>query len=164
MSIALFRIDERLIHGQVVVAWGSQLHPERIVVIDDEIAGSQWEQELYSIGVPPEVPADFVSVAEAREQFGGWRDGTERVILLARSIDTVTRLNQGDLLQGVDINVGGIHHGPERREVLPYVYLSDDESDALRELADAGAEVSARDLPGTRRVPLDRLLSGGGSR
>jgi mannose/fructose/N-acetylgalactosamine-specific phosphotransferase system component IIB len=164
MSIELFRIDERLIHGQVVVAWGSKLHPERIIVIDDDIAGSQWEQELYGIGLPPELPAEFVPVERAIQQFSEWRDGPERVILLARSVETVTRLNRDGLLQGIDINVGGIHHGPERREALPYVYLSDDESAALRDIAASGAAVSARDLPGARHVPLDQLLSGGGFR
>jgi mannose/fructose/N-acetylgalactosamine-specific phosphotransferase system component IIB len=162
MSIVLFRIDERLIHGQVVVGWGSRLDPDRIVVIDDEIAASSWEQELYGIGVPDDVPAEFVTVESARERLQDWRDGTERVILLARSVETVLQLSQGGMLRGEDINVGGIHHSPERREVLPYVFLSDTESAALRRLADSGAAVSARDLPGSRRVPLDQLLSGGG--
>jgi mannose/fructose/N-acetylgalactosamine-specific phosphotransferase system component IIB len=164
MSIELFRIDERLIHGQVVVAWGSRLHPDRIIVIDDDIAGSQWEQELYGIGLPPDLPADFVTVEQALERFGEWRDQTERVILLARNVATVARLNRDRLLRGIDINVGGIHHAPERRERLPYVYLSDDEAAVLREIAASGAAVSARDLPGARHVPLDQLLAGGGSR
>jgi mannose/fructose/N-acetylgalactosamine-specific phosphotransferase system component IIB len=164
MSIELFRIDERLIHGQVVVAWGSKLRPDRIIVIDDDIAGSQWEQELYGIGLPPDLPADFVTVARAIECFGEWRANSERVILLARSVATVARLNRNGLLRGLDVNVGGIHHGPERREMLPYVYLSDDEAAALRDIALSGAAVSARDLPGARHVPLDQLLSGGAAR
>jgi mannose/fructose/N-acetylgalactosamine-specific phosphotransferase system component IIB len=53
MPIVLFRVDERLIHGQVVVGWGGPLHADRIVVVDDAIAGSPWEQELYCLGVPP---------------------------------------------------------------------------------------------------------------
>jgi mannose/fructose/N-acetylgalactosamine-specific phosphotransferase system component IIB len=162
MAIALFRIDERLIHGQVVVGWGSRLDPERIIVIDDEIAASAWEQELYCIGVPAELPVEFVSVEEARDRLAGWRASPERLILLARSVDTVLRLSRDGMLEGEDLNVGGIHHAPERREVLPYVYLSADETDALRRVAAAGVDISARDLPGARRVPLEQLLSGGG--
>ena len=44
MSIALFRIDDRLIHGQVVVGWGQPLELRFIVLVDDEVAGSEWEQ------------------------------------------------------------------------------------------------------------------------
>lgn len=161
MSIVLFRIDERLIHGQVVVAWGAQLHPDRIVVVNDELADSAWEQELYCLGLPADTAAEFASVADARARLDEWRESPERVFLLARDVATMARLGQDGLLQGTEVNIGGIHHAPDRREVLPYVFLSEHEEEVLRELAGQGADVSARDLPGGRRVPLAQLLSGG---
>ncbi|HSJ07633.1 MAG TPA: PTS sugar transporter subunit IIB [Longimicrobiales bacterium] len=157
----LFRIDERLIHGQVVVAWGAQLHPDRIVVVNDELADSAWEQELYCLGLPADTAAEFASVADARARLDEWRESPERVFLLARDVATMARLGQDGLLQGTEVNIGGIHHAPDRREVLPYVFLSEHEEEVLRELAGQGADVSARDLPGGRRVPLAQLLSGG---
>jgi mannose/fructose/N-acetylgalactosamine-specific phosphotransferase system component IIB len=66
-------------------------------------------------------------------------------------------------MQGSEVNVGGIHHAPGRREVLPYLYLSPEESASLRELAHQGVNVSARDLPGTRRVPLSQLVNDDGA-
>ncbi len=53
VPIELFRIDDRLIHGQVVVGWGQPLDVGFIVLVDDEVATSEWEQELYRLGVPP---------------------------------------------------------------------------------------------------------------
>ncbi|HEX2166906.1 MAG TPA: PTS sugar transporter subunit IIB [Longimicrobiales bacterium] len=161
MPIVLHRIDERLIHGQVVVGWGGQLHPDRIVVVDDDLAGSSWEQELYSLGLPPEIMAEFASVRNARERIPKWRISRERVIMLTRDAATMAALARGGLLAGEEINVGGLHHSPGRRQALPYVYLSDAEEDALRELAASGADVSARDLPATRPVTLDQLLQDG---
>jgi PTS system mannose-specific IIB component/fructoselysine and glucoselysine-specific PTS system IIB component len=70
-------------------------------------------------------------------------------------------LARDGLLRDQEINVGGIHHSPGRRQALPYVYLSAAEEDALRDLAADGAEVSARDLPTTRPVDLDQLLQDG---
>jgi mannose/fructose/N-acetylgalactosamine-specific phosphotransferase system component IIB len=160
MPIVLHRVDERLIHGQVVVGWGAQLHAARIVVVDDDIAASEWEQDLYCLGLPPEIAPEFVSVVEARAQLADWRAGAERVIVLTRDVGTMAALAQGGLLRGDEVNIGGIHHAPGRRQVLPYVFLSEVETDALRELAANGAEVSARDLPAARRVPLDQLLHG----
>jgi mannose/fructose/N-acetylgalactosamine-specific phosphotransferase system component IIB len=160
MPIVLHRVDERLIHGQVVVGWGTQLHAARIVVVDNDIAASDWEQDLYCLGLPPEITPEFVSVAEARAQIGGWRTGAERVIVLTRDVGTMAALAEGGLLRGDEVNIGGIHHAPGRRQVLPYVFLSDVETGALRELAANGVEVSARDLPAARRVPLDQLLHG----
>jgi mannose/fructose/N-acetylgalactosamine-specific phosphotransferase system component IIB len=158
MSIVLFRIDERLIHGQVVVGWGAQLRPDRIVVVDDAIAGSDWEQELYCLGMPPDVTAEFVSAEDARDRLDDWRGGAERVLVLAKDAGTMLALGRGGLLRGAEVNIGGLHHAPGRREVLPYVFLSPAEAAALRALESEGAEISARDLPNARRVPLAQLL------
>ena len=65
MPIALYRIDDRLIHGQVVVGWGQPLGLGFIVLVDDEVASSEWEQELYRMGVPPEMSVQFSTVDDA---------------------------------------------------------------------------------------------------
>lgn len=163
MSVLLFRVDERLIHGQVVVGWGAQLDPDRIIVVDDELAASSWEQELYCLGLPTGVSAAFESVADARAHVQDWRTSSERIMVLTRNVMTMVRLAREGRLRGADINIGGIHHAPDRREVLPYLYLSADDAAALRELDTLGARVSARDLPGSRPVELPQLLEGGPS-
>jgi mannose/fructose/N-acetylgalactosamine-specific phosphotransferase system component IIB len=161
MPIVLHRVDERLIHGQVVVGWGSQLHAARIAVVDDALAASEWEQELYCLGLPPDVTPEFVSVEQARRLLDTWRASPERVMVLTRDVATMAELASGGLLRGEEVNIGGIHHAPGRRQVLPYVFLSEHETGALRDLAAEGADVSARDLPATRRVPLEQLLQDG---
>src|SRR5207342_682640 len=65
VAIELFRIDDRLIHGQVVVGWGQPLDLAFIVLVDDEVASSEWEQELYRMGVPPEMDVHFHSAQDA---------------------------------------------------------------------------------------------------
>ena len=52
MSVLLFRVDERLIHGQVVVGWARRLHPRRIIVVDDDVAADPNEQSIYRTGLP----------------------------------------------------------------------------------------------------------------
>src|SRR4051812_23393445 len=59
VPLELYRIDDRLIHGQVVVGWGRPLDIRFIVLVDDEVAASEWEQELYRMGVPPEMEVFF---------------------------------------------------------------------------------------------------------
>jgi PTS system mannose-specific IIB component/fructoselysine and glucoselysine-specific PTS system IIB component len=156
--VVLYRVDERLIHGQVVVGWGARLRPARIVVVDDAVAASLWEQELYAMGVPPEVEAEFVSVEGAVDKLPDWQAGGERVILLTRDVETMSQLARSGLLSGVEVNIGGIHHAPGRTRVLRYVFLSDAERRDLEELAGQGTEIVARDLPSARGVGLDELV------
>lgn len=157
MPIVLLRVDERLIHGQVIVGWGGPLHADRMVVVDDELAASPWEQELYCLGVPSEMDARFRTVDEARGELSGWKTDPRRTIVLLRDVATTRRLAEGGTLAGEEVNLGGIHHAEGRAQVLPYLHLRPDERSALREIASTGATVSARDLPASRRVPLDEL-------
>ena len=157
MSIVLLRVDERLIHGQVVIGWGHELRPDRYVLVDDELAESPWEQDLYRLGAV-DAEVTFASVEEARSRLDAWRDAEERFIVLTRDVATMRRLADGGLLRGEKVNLGGIHHGPGRTEILRYLHLTDEEREDLERMADGGVEVSARDLPDAPRVGLATLL------
>jgi len=158
MAIVLYRIDERLIHGQVVLGWGDRLHPHRYVVVDDELAASEWEQELYLLGLPEDVETLFVTVEEAREKLDELREYDDPTVLLTRDPESMERLARGGLMAQDAVNIGGIHHHPGRVQVLGYVYLDDSDRTVLTALADQVESVSARDLPASAKVPLDQLL------
>lgn len=151
--IKLVRIDDRLIHGQVVVGWGQPLHVGFIVLVDDAVRASAWEQDLYRMGVPPEIEVMFASVAEAVADLPRWEADPRVGVVLTPDVSTVVALSESS--QGVTrVNVGGIHHRPGRTERLRFVYLSDAEAEQLKRLAARGVEVTAQDVPTARAVPL----------
>lgn len=158
MPILLYRVDERLVHGQVVIGWGSELLPHRYVVVDDDLAVSEWEQELYQLSVNPDTAVDFATVEEARGLLDAWRDGSPRTVLLTRDLTTMLRLARGGALRGESVNLGGIHHREGRTRVRPYLYLDQEDRQSIRALEDEGVTVTARDLPGSARVGRDALL------
>jgi mannose/fructose/N-acetylgalactosamine-specific phosphotransferase system component IIB len=160
MSIVLYRVDERLIHGQVIVGWANELRPNRIVVVDDDLASSTWEQELYAMGLPEELVTSFENVADARAHLADWRSGGARVVVLTRDVGTMRRLADAGAMRGEEVNIGGIHYAPGRDAVLPYVYLSRSEIGDMGALESEGVRVSARDLPGSRKVDLKEMLKG----
>jgi mannose/fructose/N-acetylgalactosamine-specific phosphotransferase system component IIB len=154
MSIALFRIDDRLIHGQVVVGWGKPLNVGFIVLVDDAVRASPWEQELYRMGVPADIDVVFATAAEADERLAEWESDPRVGILVAGDIETLARLAGNGTRVG-RVNVGGLHHRPGRSERLRYVYLSDAEAAQLRALAARGIEITAQDVPTAAPVPLE---------
>ena len=163
MAIELFRIDDRLIHGQVVVGWGQPLELRFIVLVDDDVASSEWEQELYRMGVPPEMDVHFHTVDEAAGKLDGYQRDERRGALLTGDIETMARLIE---LTGAirRVNLGGIHHRTGRTQRLRYVFLAPDEEQALRVLAARGVDVSAQDVPAARPLALNEVLSGEGNR
>ena len=158
MTLLLYRIDDRLIHGQVVVGWGQPLDVKFIVLVDDMVASADWEQELYRMGVPPEMEVYFHSVSEAVGALPKYRADARPGILLTGDIATMRALVDR---AGVDtVNVGGIHARAGRVQRMRYVFLTPGEEQELRALAASGAVVTAQDVPGARPVSLDQLLAG----
>ena len=157
MSLVLARVDDRLIHGQVVVGWGKTLGIRYIVLVDDKVRASDWEQDLYRMGVPPHIEVIFASVGEAAQKLTDWAAEARVGILLVGDIDTVARLCEAspDLKH---VNVGGMHAGPGREERLPYVFMSPSEADTLRRLESKGVSITAQDVPTARPVSLRDLV------
>jgi PTS system mannose-specific IIB component/fructoselysine and glucoselysine-specific PTS system IIB component len=157
VTLVLNRVDDRLIHGQVVVGWGQPLDVAFIVLVDDVVASSDWEQDLYRMGVPPEMEVRFHSTADVIPLLDGYRTESRPGILLTGDIATMRSLvADGDVRE---VNVGGIHHRAGRTQHLRYVFLTPDEEMALRELATLGAVVTAQDVPASRAMPLEELLA-----
>jgi mannose/fructose/N-acetylgalactosamine-specific phosphotransferase system component IIB len=157
LAIVRCRIVDRLIHGQVVIGWGRPLGIDLIILVDDQVAGSEREQELYRMAVSPEIEVRFVTVADAATQIGDWQSNGKRGLILTGDLESMAalRASSPDVVQR--INLGGIHHRPGRRERLPFLYLTDQELRTLLALEAGGAVITAQDLPTTPPVALRSL-------
>jgi mannose/fructose/N-acetylgalactosamine-specific phosphotransferase system component IIB len=158
MSIVLCRIDDRLIHGQVVIGWGRPLGINLIILVNDEVAASDWEQELYRMAVAPGIEVRFVTVAEASREMADWQSNGKRGLVLTGDLETMAALHLASPQAVHKINLGGIHHRPGRRERLPFLYLTDQELRTLLDLEAGGAVITAQDLPTTAPVALKNLV------
>lgn len=154
MALVLCRVDDRLVHGQVVIGWGRPLSARFIVLVDDGVRASAWEQDLYRMAVPEGIDVVFASTAEAVDSLAGWAADPRPGILLTGDLATMADLHRAspDILHR--INLGGIHHRPDRHERLRYLYLSPGEEQLLATLQADGADITAQDLPTTPPVAM----------
>lgn len=162
MALEFFRIDDRLIHGQVVVGWGQPCNLGFLVLVDDAVVDSAWEQELYRMGVPPEMDLYFESVETAARRMAEYRADARAGMLLVGDIATIAALQT--LVPDIrTVTIGGIHHKEGRSPRLRYVFLTPDEERALLELAARGVTVEAQDVPSAPPIPLADVLAGDGT-
>jgi mannose/fructose/N-acetylgalactosamine-specific phosphotransferase system component IIB len=159
MPLALLRVDDRLVHGQVVLGWGRQLAARFVVLVDDEVRASSWEQDLYRMAVPDDLEIIFATTLEATKHLAEWAADARVGMLLTADISTMAALHDASPVVAHQINLGGLHHRPGRVERLRYIYLTDTDEATLRRLEHDGANVTAQDLPTTAPVSLDTLLA-----
>lgn len=152
--IVVARIDDRLVHGQVVIGWGRPLEIQRIVLVDREVADSEFERDLYRMAVPAGIDVEFLTPTDAPARIEAFRDSDERVLILTGTVAGMVALARS--VDGIrHINLGGVHDAPGRREYLRYVYLTPAELGELRSLAEGGVTITAQDVPTTAPIPLE---------
>ncbi len=157
MPILLARVDDRLIHGQVVHGWGRPLDATLFAIVSDELRADAERSELYLFAVPEGARGVVISEAEALSPVFLGDAASERTILLFLDLASPLRLAEsGFPLEA--LNIGGLHHAAGKHEVLPYVFLDGADRDRLRALAARGVRVAARDLPGNAEHGLDELV------
>ena len=155
MSVSLVRVDDRLLHGQVLVAWGAALGVQRYLVVDDPLADSAVERMLLesSAGdVPVEVLAAGDGAARVTHEAG--RPGT--AVVLVRGLPQALALVRGVRAAGGsldEVNLGGAHHAAGKERVHDYVWLDAADRAALGALAALGVRVRVQDVPSS--TPFD---------
>ncbi len=153
--IAFVRVDNRLIHGQVVEAWVPHLRVSRVVVADDEAAQSPLMRAAMSLALPGAVEVQIASVRDV--DFGALANDSKPTLVLLRDVPSA-QAAQGRGLPLTHLNLGNVHFGNGRRQVSPSVFLSREDVQALETLGGSGAEVEARGVPSDRPVKLSEIL------
>jgi mannose/fructose/N-acetylgalactosamine-specific phosphotransferase system component IIB len=152
MPVVLARIDDRLIHGQVTVGWSERLRPDQILLANNAIAADPWQVRVYASTVPPEIDVSILPVSKAAASLAEL--AAERVLLLTGSPGEMAELVRLGIPVN-EINVGGLHFGPGKREMLPFVYVDGQDVKAFQRLREMGMALSAQQVPGGKEFPID---------
>jgi len=158
MPFVLCRVDDRLIHGQVVIGWGRPLNARYIVLVDDTVAASPWEQDLYRMAAPDGIEILFADTTAAIAALPGWAADRRQGILLTGDLATMVALHDAHPEIVHRVNLGGLHHRADRVERLRYLFLAADEREMLARLEREGVDITAQDLPTTAPVAVRQLL------
>ena len=159
MSLRLVRIDDRLIHGQVVAGWLRALGGKRIVIVDDATARDEFLREVLTLAAPEGVPVEVLDVARGAARCLELAATAEPVIVLARSPRTVLGLRQAGVPIDV-VDLGGMGAGPGRKRIHKTISMSSDEIRDVRQLEQLGTRVEVQIVVDDRPIPFSSLDSG----
>ena len=156
-AFLLFRVDDRLLHGQVALGWGRPLRARAFLIADDDLARDAQAALLYEAAAPEGAEVRITLVAETDRAIREAQFVRARTILIVRGLAQAAALLRAGLAGPV--NLGGIHLRPGAREFLPYLFLTPEDESLLRDLIDEGHALHAQDLPGNPRHEARDLLS-----
>lgn len=156
MNILLSRIDERLIHGQVMTRWITGLYVTRIILIDDTIAKDDFMVDVLMLSAPVGVDAQVMSVDDA-VKFIASDNSSTKTMLLFKDIRYVKALADAGFLVP-RLNIGNIGSSPIRKGVTREVFMSPEEQNMAKELCEKGMYIYIQKLPSDKEQDIMALL------
>ena len=155
MAVELLRIDDRLVHGQVVEGWVKALRINHLVVASDVVEADETQKALYVLAVPNGVQLTTATIVDAARAWKAsqWKED-RALILVSTPEDAVKLAEAGAPLKSV--NLGGLHYRAGRVQILKGISLDEHDVRALKTLAAKGILLEARPLP--LDEPVDMAL------
>ncbi|MBE8595327.1 PTS mannose transporter subunit IIAB [Xenorhabdus sp. BG5] len=157
MKIALARIDDRLIHGQVATRWTKETNVKRIIVVSDEVAQDTVRSTLLKQVAPPGVSAHVIDVAKCVRVYNNPKYANERVMLLFTNPTDVLRIVEGGVAIE-SINIGGMAFRQGKTQINNAISVDKTDIEAFEKLNSRGIELEARKVASDTRLNMMDLL------
>lgn len=147
------RIDNRLIHGQIIATWTPHLKVSRFVIANDALTQDALRMRMLRMVVPQDIALDMLSVEAAGEWLSAHQNDNQSVMVLIENCADAIKLYKG--YKFTQLNLGNIHHVEGSTKFTQAVYLTEDDCRKIRQLAHRDVQIEIRTLPSDSPMPLN---------
>lgn len=156
MPINLARIDDRLIHGQVITTWVKNHDIEQILIINDKVAADTVQQSVITMSAPPELKVQVFGVQKFIDVLKKAEIKRRTMLLFTNSVDVNTLVEGG--LKIDKLNVGGMRMQEGRKSLSRAVAVTPEEEQAFKSLIAKNIAVEIQMVPKDPIVELKTLI------
>ena len=161
LNISWVRIDSRLLHGQVAMAWSKEIRPDRIIVVSDAVAHDQLRKDLITQAAPPGIKANVCPVDKLVQITRDPRFSRTSALLLFETPQDLLRVVEAGVK--IDhVNVGSMAHSAGKIAINGTVSIDADDARAFKALHDHGCELGWQKVPADHEEPVWPLVEKSG--
>ena len=153
MNIVLVRVDNRLIHGQIIEAWIPYTEASRIIIADDEVAADFFRESVIRMAVPRDIDLVIVGVEELSQKYSFERGRGKKTIVIFHDIKTAWRAYKNGFSYN-RLNLGNVHTEDCRCRCSPSVLLGEEDIQNLTDLLQAGVFIDIRRVPREKAMDI----------
>ncbi len=155
-NIVFTRIDDRLIHGQVMTGWIQYTAADEVLVVDDKVAKDVFMKNIMMASMPAKIKLTILNISDAVKYLSKESE-KEKIFLLVKTPLVLTELIE----KGINlkqVGVGGIGAKANRTKLYRNIAASEDERAALKKMLDMGVDVFIQVIPDNEPVKLSSVL------
>jgi PTS system mannose-specific IIB component len=153
-EVVLNRVDDRLIHGQVMTGWLGVRRANTIWIADDAVASNPMMLDIFRFAAPSGVKIEAFTIEKMAERLVDLSKGNDRIILLTKVPQTFLRLMEKGYRPS-DINYGAMAHKAKARNVAPNCDLSPEEIEDTEKLYQQGMRIWIQLVPFGGQKPIE---------
>ena len=154
MPIIFARVDDRLIHGQIVQAWLPELNVDEVLIPVSKVHAALVNKGLLRLSLPYEYK---LTVLDSHACMRYALDAKQRIFLLMSSLRELADLIE-DGLQIKSVNIGGMHFKENAQKFDDNVFLDDTDKHLLKLVHDLGISVETRAVPNSQSISVEEVL------
>ncbi len=144
--IILIRVDDRLLHGQIVCAWVPFVRANALIVASDEAAGDSIVKEIMASCGHRGLNVAVESIEDVIKYVSSGGDGDSRAILIVGELKDAMRIYE-DGMKFQSLNIGNIHHEENGRMLSPSVIINSEDEAIIERFEKMGVRIDIRDVP-----------------
>ena len=156
MDIKLARVDERLVHGQIITSWSKTLGITKIVVIDDDVAKDPFMSQVITLSAQQGMNIAILEAKKATEVLQNDQTSTSTMLLFKNPKAILEMAEAGFVLP--EINLGNLGSSPNRKRISKNVNLSPEEEEIVKKIIAFGTTIYLQMLPGDPKIDLSSVL------
>ncbi|MDD5065937.1 MAG: PTS sugar transporter subunit IIB [bacterium] len=155
--VFIFRVDNRLIHGQVIVGWAKTLNLNKIVVANDELSRDTVKLQMLKFAIPQELSVDFFTLEQTVEAYQkeAWQK-LDTMLLVKYPKDAYELVSRG--IHASVINIGGLYMEDGCQMIAENISVNQEEKEFLEKLLSMNIRLEGRALPMDEELDVNRLL------
>ena len=157
MNSIFFRVDDRLIHGQVIEGWVKFLNATKIVVIDDKVTNDALQKLAMEIAVPSNIKVLITTVADSIGEIDSCLKKNEKTLALFSNLGDVVRA----VILGLKIdslNLGGLRFAKGKRLISETIFLDQEDAEILKKLLNLGIKINIQSTPSESFKNIQQIL------
>ena len=161
INIKFIRVDERLIHGQVLNKWLEVINCNRIWIIDDDVYEEPITRKVLKMSLPEEVSLNFYNVEKGIEALKS-DVFNEEVIILFKNLIALYKVIEANIRIN-EVNIARLPYRKGKSEILKNIYISKDEKVLIQELINKKVKLIVQMVPDSIPINLSEIVKGGTS-
>jgi mannose/fructose/N-acetylgalactosamine-specific phosphotransferase system component IIB len=163
MKILEARIDDRLVHGQIVTAWIQATRADAIIVADDDAESDALSQSILKMATPDSVQLIIKSLSEAAKLIERDKSEVGVLLIVRRAADARKLLESGVKLEKITLgNITNKKSGQERKMVLKFIFASQDDAENLQAISNMGVILTAQTVPSDKSYDVMEVMKKAG--